>query len=196
MAQAFDKADMQSGKLTWMLNGGSENVGWHQQIGSDNEPVLTGTAVVYRNGTQYCPNVIREFSYSNENIGVTYVDGGEYHKYSQGDDPLCEVCQTSAFYDRTDGKVSLNTDFRAALNANTDYVYNGVTYWQQNTPLPNPAPNDGYYKEQKITSLDGLFGSLSATNLDISRFDTRYVTSFAYLFNDDKNLQSVNVAGL
>ncbi|MBQ7383635.1 MAG: hypothetical protein IJV72_02455, partial [Clostridia bacterium] len=60
------EAQFASGEVAYLLNGlSSENVVWHQSLGADSLPTLSGTAVVYKNQLGGCTDDSYAYEYSN-----------------------------------------------------------------------------------------------------------------------------------
>ena len=87
--------------------------------------------------------------------------------------------------------ISLSTDFKAALNNNTDYVVDGKTLWTAGSALPNYELDDEEMPE--ITSLSVMFKNCSMTTLDLSNWDISNVTNTAGMFEGCDNLSSIIV---
>lgn len=78
-----------SGELCYIVNGkSSENPAWHQTIGTDPYPTLTGTDVVYMVGSKNCDGT------AGDSFGFSNVDEGFRQTPHQIDSTtgLCSVC--------------------------------------------------------------------------------------------------------
>ena len=88
---AFTEEQLKSGELAYLLNNKqSDNVSWYQAIGTDNNPVPFGTAVVYANGNLDCDGIT-----PLEGGTITYSNtaGGNIAPHTFNDWGLCEKCK-------------------------------------------------------------------------------------------------------
>jgi len=66
--------DVASGALCYGLNKGLDAPAWFQTIGTDAKPTLTGSDVVYKNGTLFCDGSDNEVTYANTETSLTLGD--------------------------------------------------------------------------------------------------------------------------
>lgn len=85
-----------SGELCYVVNGkDTEHPAWHQTLGTDALPTLTGTSVVYAVGTKNCDGTVTEgFGYSNSNDG--------FNQKPHTIDPATGLCSTCGQPDKAD----------------------------------------------------------------------------------------------
>lgn len=85
-----------SGELCYVVNGkDTEHPAWHQTLGTDALPTLTGISVVYVVGTKNCDGTVADgFGYSNSNDGFV--------QKSHTIDPTTGLCSTCGQPDQAD----------------------------------------------------------------------------------------------
>ena len=122
-APNFTQEDVASGALAWIINGESgENPAWFQKLGTDKQPTLQGTDVVYKVGVKNCDGSDGEgFGFSNVNTGFTQIP----HNVDPNTG-LCTVCgqwipAEDGWYEIT----SVETFLRFAELAKTDASIKG-----------------------------------------------------------------------
>ena len=74
MGTAITEEDIASGALCYGLNKGLDAPVWFQTIGTDAKPTLTGSDIVYKNGTLFCDGSNNEVTYANTETGLTLGD--------------------------------------------------------------------------------------------------------------------------
>lgn len=129
-------------------------------------------------------------------IGDIGVSGGE--NGGEADDPAEEPDNRALFYTyNANGegyRLALTTDFRTAVNGNTDYVVDGETLWTAGSALPNPG---AMYEGKPVNSLLCTFAYQfdRVTALDLSEWDTSNVTDMSFVFANCHALQTLDLTG-
>ena len=155
-------------------------------------------------------------------VAVSITNNRKNSLINEDEQSFKEVIETDYYrYTLNSGKdgyvLSLNRNFKAALEKNTQYDSKNGTLWTPETPLPNPgAFCDGIpivsmkgafedcstilrldlslWDTSNVVTLDSMFSGCSAlTILDISGFDTSKVKSRKDMFSGCSDLKSLLV---
>ena len=104
----------------------------------------------------------------------------DYYSYGWGFTPLTDNNSERVSVHKVNS-LSINEEFKTAINNNTNYEKDGKILWNANNPLPKPQME---YEGVQITSFQSLFDSIRLDKEDLQNFnETSSIIDMSSMFD-------------